>query len=294
VLFEMMRGNYIPRYPIACRDTGVVVLPNICQDEEIKAASDLVQSQYFATIDSKASDIELFALMSFAYLGIDATDASPPPDNAVVHERYLISHNEHYAIAFCLHLDGSTDLRLEAIASRLLEHERHRQGSCSALCIINHESRTAVGLRKVEEAISDEVTKIASQNGITLITAPDLLSLVRGIIEYQWDTEPIRNLLFAAGRQGAISPVYREIGTYVRFYPRHAVMSVDLHRGETVNIGDTLGMRLATRYHEETIESLQVNRNAVVVATGPCRVGIKTSLHKSDIDIGQDVFLRRR
>jgi hypothetical protein len=69
-------------------------------------------------------------------------------------------------------------------------------------------------------------------------------------------------------------------------------MSVDLDVGDTVKVGDTLGMRLATRYHEETIASLEVDHNAVPAATGPCKVGIKTTLRKSDLDTGQAVFIR--
>ena len=94
------------------------------------------------------------------------------------------------------------------------------------------------------------------------------------------------------GRQGKVPPAYRRIGACVHFYARPSVMSVELEAGETAETGKILGVRLAAGYHEEPIESLQVEHRTVPAATGPCRVGIKTTLRRSDVAIGQAVFTR--
>jgi hypothetical protein len=293
VFFEMMRGMHIPRYSVSYRDSGVVVLPDDPSDERVPTVSELSRLQYLATIDGKDSDIELFALMSFAYLRLDAEDATPPPDGAVVHERYYINYQGRYAAVFCLECDGVIPTNtIEAAASRLHEIQQHNPGVCSALCIINHQKNAAIRLREVQKAIPDDVNATANRCGVTLITAPDLRFLVQGAMEYKWDLERIKGIMFVPGRQGDEPPGYRRIGACVHFYGRPSVVSVDLQTGDHVETGMTLGMRLATRYHEERISSLQVNHEAVAAATGPCRVGIKTTLHRSDVEIGQAVFLR--
>ncbi|NQT11476.1 MAG: hypothetical protein HQ582_01925 [Planctomycetes bacterium] len=293
VFFEMMRGMGIPRYSVTYRDSGVVVLPDGHRDEQATTDDELIRLQYLATIESNEADIELFTLMSFAYLGIDAEDAPAPVDDAVVHERYHINHKEHNAIVFCFECDGLFEpSTIEAVASRLRECGRHHEGICSALCIINHQKNRPIGRREVEGAIPDEVNQIATRFAITLITAQDLRFLVQGTMEYGWDIDRIKNLMFVPGRQGKVPPAYRRVGACVHFYGRRSVMSVELEARETAETGKILGLRLAAGYHEEPIESLQVEHRTVPAATGPCRVGIKTNLRRSDVAIGQAVFIR--
>ncbi|MBN2291704.1 MAG: hypothetical protein JXM70_04725 [Pirellulales bacterium] len=240
------------------------------------------------------TDIELFSLMSFNYLEVECWDAPPESmDTSVVHERYHISYIGNHAVVFCLECNGLFDSdTIKAVITQLSESERYQQDDYSAMCIINHEKYIAIKQRKVEKAIPDDVCKIAEQSGLTLITAPDLRFLIQGALEFRWDMEPIRNLLFSLGRQGLVPPSYREIGAYAHYYGRYSVMSIELQPNKTIKIGDTIGIRLAERYHEESVKSLQLNRNAISSATGPCRVGIQTILRRSDLAIGQAVFIR--
>jgi len=293
VFFEMSRGMHIPRYRIGYRDSGVAVLLYGDENKQEEEYEDPFKLQYFATIDGEKPDIELFTLMSLAYLGIEADDAPPPLPDPTANERYLISHAERNSIVFCLNCDRLIDAAaIEAVVLRFRECKKDYEGDCSSLCIINHQKDLAMELRETDKAIPADVAEIADRNGITLITAPDLRLLVQGTNEYQWDIEPIKKLLFAPGRQGEVPPGYRMIGTCVHFYGQISVMSVELHSGETIETGNILGIRLGTRWHEEPIESLQVDHKTVPVATGPCRAGIKTTLQRSDIDVGQPVFVR--
>jgi hypothetical protein len=293
VFFEMMRGIHVPRYAAAYGDSGTVVLPDAAHDGQVPSADEVMRSQYLAAIGGKDSDVELFSLMSFAYLSLDAEDSPPPLDDVVVYERYRIIHQGRYAIVFCLEFAGGIAAStIEAVVARLREN-RHRHGNaCSALCIINHQKDTAIELREVQKAVPDDVNATAVRCGVTLVTALDMRCLIQGVMEYKWDIERVKGLLFVPGQQGASPPEYHRIGDCVHFYGRPSVMSVELEAGTRIETGMVLGLRLATRYHEEVVESLQVNNQAVAAAMGPCRVGIKTTLHRSDVEIGQALFVR--
>ncbi|MBN2021700.1 MAG: hypothetical protein JW809_02815 [Pirellulales bacterium] len=290
-LFEAMRGQHIPRYAVEYSDVGVVVLPDKQGGKHVGA---MLRSQYLALLEGKGSDIELFALMSFDWLGVEYEDAPPEPeDSPTVHERYHIRYKERHAVVFCFECDSLVEsCAVWNVVSRLAESERHQKGDCSALCIINHQKDRPFALRSVENAVPDDARIIAEQHGLTLITAADLRLLVQGVKELGWDVEKVRCLLFAPGRQGSTPPVYREIGILAHFFGQLSVMDVELRAGETINFGDTLGVRLGEQYHEEAVESLQVGQNPVANAVGPCRVGIKTTLQRSSLHVGQKVYRR--
>jgi hypothetical protein len=303
--FNAMHGMSL--FPVEYGVSGVTVLrfpPHKIDSSVPIVTGGLVMEQYLKTISNptddiettseKAGDIDLFAKMSLTRLGVKGEDAPPQvAEDPILRERYHISHNGRQALVFCLAFDGLIDAAtMGAVAARSLAHMRLRGPVWSTLCIIHHQRHLPTELREVENAIPDHVTRTAIECGITLITAPDLCFLVQGMIEHNWNQEAIRDLLFLPGRQGSLPPEYRRIGTYRRFFDKHSAMSVQLADGETVKVGDIIAIRLAARYHEERIESLEVDRNAVATATGPCKVGIRTNLRKSDLHEGQHVFIR--
>jgi hypothetical protein len=293
VLFEALRGMGVPMYSIEYHASGVAVLPRFQGNEQVGSADELLRMQYSASIEGNNCDIELFSLMSFAYLNLYAEDAPPRADDKCEHERYHINHNEHRALVFCLESDGLIDTRtIEAVASRFRQSTQEGAHIDSALCIINHEKNRPIAKRKVDGAIPDDVEQLAKECGITLVTATDLLLLVQGIMERRWTHQSVKSLMFIPGRQGNVPPGYHRIGTCVHFYPRCSVIAVELEDGVSAEIGMRLGIRLAARYHEEPIKSLQFQGKSIRAATGPCRVGIKTTLRKSDLVIGHPVFVR--
>lgn len=293
VFFEMLRGMHVPRYDAAYRECGVTVLPNSSSCDRIPTAEEAIWSQYLASIEPDRSDIELFVLMSLAYLQIDPLDTPPGTEEMGVYERYLIRDGERCAIVFCLESETAIDVRImEAVVARLRQHRRQHVSGCKALCIINHQKNKPSRLREVKNAIPDAVNAIAKTSEVAIATALDLRLLVQGIRDYKWDVECLKSILFLPGRQGEVPPGYGRIGTYVHFYPRASVIAVELDQGASVRIGMRLGIRLPARYHEESIESLEVNHKAVPVATGPCTVGIKTTLDRSNVRRGQPVYVR--
>ena len=58
-----------------------------------------------------------------------------------------------------------------------------------------------------------------------------------------------------------------------------------------LKIGDTICIRLADRFYQQAVGSLQVQGKAKQEVTGPTRVGISTSLTKKELNDGQQVLL---
>jgi len=294
VFFEVMRGLHIPRYKARYQPSGVVILPNGTDDHNVQWAEAIIWKQYLTSIAPGQADIELFALMSFAYLGISCEDAPPNPnDGSGIWPRYHISYGGLYAEVYCLERGGLFDATtFETLALQPDASKDRSNNSHSILFIINRQGHKTTEEREPRQVVSDDVFVTAEQPKRTLITALDLCAFVHGVVELKWDVEPIRRLLFASGWQSPIPPEYRRIGRFTHFYGQHSVMEVELQQGETITNGDTFAIRLVEHYHEEVVESLQVQRNAVPSAIGPCKVGIRTRLSRSDLDIGQDVFVR--
>jgi hypothetical protein len=245
-------------------------LPDDHMNARGNTSCDEIRNQYFATIDGSHSDIELFSLMSLACLGVVPEDTPPPVDGALGCERYHIAHDGHVGIVFCLECDRLVEVgEIEAIKARLRDGRRRDDRDVSVLCIINHQKSLPVEQREVENAVPLDVGRLAEQAGITLVTAPDLRFLVQGVKERGWDADLIKDLMFAPGRQGMLPPGYRKVGKCKHFYARPSVISVQIEDGETVKLGETLGVRVAGEPHEEVIGSLQIERRSVPAATGP-------------------------
>lgn len=294
VFFDFVRGRTV--YPFGYSDTGVSVFPLPTHDhgETIVTDEELIFEQYLATTDPPVGDAELLVRMSFEYLGLACEDG--PPDAIVepkLRERFRIRDKSHKAIVFCLECDELIDAAAcGAIAARVQDHRRVNGSDWGVLVVVHHQRCLPRKLRAIEEAIPDDTRRVLDACGATTITALDLQLLVRGCRDLSWPVESVSGLLFSPGRQGIAPPMYRRSGTYSRFFPKHSAISVELNTGATLKLGDVIGVRLESRYHEESISSLQMNGVSVTASNGPCKVGIATQLTKGDLQPGQSVFVR--
>ena len=290
--FNGARGHIL--LPFEYTATGIVVQPHQVNDDDIKCADELVFEQYIASIAEFPCDVELFVKTSLIRLGIGVADAPPEiADDPLLRETYHINHNGRQSLVFCLEFDGLIDAAtVGQVALRVLAHTRSCGPGWGGLCIVHHQRHALLQVREIADAISEDVNRIATDSGLTLITTVDLCLLMQGGPMYKWTIDDVRDSLFMPGRQCMTPPAYTEIGRYLRFYDRHSAMSIQLADGEAVKVGSTLGIRLATRYYEERIESLQIEHEPVQAAMGPCNVGIKTKLRKTDLRAGQPVYVR--
>jgi hypothetical protein len=294
-LFSMLRGGQV-RYPFEYVNSGVRVRPASVPDDNILSTTDQFRRQFIETTEPEVSDIELLALMSFEYLRVTYKDGPPQPsEEPRLRERFVIHDGERNALVFCCEFDDLIDAStVRAIATRVLNYRRDGGICHSALAIIHHQRHLPKGRRIVDAVIPDDMQGILDACGVTTITALDLQMLVRGVLELGWPGAAIGDLLFASGRQGKVPPTHTLIGRYRKLFPKQSAISIELEEQQTVLIGDTIAFRLADRYFEEIVESLELQGQSVESASGPCRVGVKTKLGKSDLKAGQPVFLRGR
>jgi hypothetical protein len=282
--FTMMRGQR--KYDFEYGPTGVVVKRDQSMDtpESIPTVEQLRTSQYTRAITPPNCDIELFARMTFMYVGLSCEEAPPDVAKSPIFHRFVIRDGQRKAIVFCLEADGSIDVTTaNQVATASLAFQRSREEyDWNTLCIVQHQRHLAISLRQIQDAIPSDVEAIAIACGITFITTNDILLVVRGLGEYGWDLSNTKNAFFSPGRQLVTPPSYRAIGRLNQFYPKPSVMSVDIYAGASVKVGETVGIRLSNRYFEEVINSVEHKRAAVSEALGPQRVGIRTSLQKND------------
>ncbi len=90
---------------------------------------------------------------------------------------------------------------------------------------------------------------------------------------------------------GLVPPGFRRVGSIRHFFDKPQVASVILEASATIHRGDFLLIRLANRYFGQEIDSMQEDGADIAEATGGV-VGVKTSLRRSDVGVGDIVYVR--
>jgi hypothetical protein len=146
-------------------------------------------------------------------------------------------------------------------------------------------------LRDIADAVSKAAAQTAVACGISIVTTVDLLLLINGAEAGLWPLSQISQLLMRSGRVGVEPPGFRYVGYVRKFFDRPRVASVVLDTSATVRCGDFIVIRLADHYFGEEIESMQRDRVNVDEAHG-CVIGIQVALRRSDVGVGDPVFVR--
>ena len=194
---------------------------------------------------------------------------------------------------FCLEFDGLPDAKtIGAVIGRLKNHNTNADELWRGICVIHHQCHSPSQSRELDKAIPDDVCRLAETYGLTLVTALDVRLLMNSAASCNWRRTDMLRLFGAPGRKGHTPPFHRKAGTVNRIYEKSGAISLDITSGESISVGDTLCVRLATRYHEQRITSLQVDREDKVSAVGPIRVGVATALSSGEIRAGSPVFVR--
>ena len=279
-----------PRHDVEYKADGPVIIQRIREDSE--RAEAIVDRQYHAAIGPEEPDIALFSKMSFEMLGLAYRDTPVVQNEINFQERFIITDGGREAFVFCFSVDGPVEPpHIAAVVVRAMSVMQSVQRVLSVLCIANHQKHLRPEMRETERAVSGEAVTRCAECGITIITSHDMRDAAQGVQTLGWNADRARDMLFMRGRVGALPPHYSQVGTYARFYPRLSVMSIDLIPECTISVGDVLGVRLGSGYHEVAVSEMHVEQNACDVATGPCRVGIKVAtLKKKDLSEGQAVF----
>jgi len=292
IFFGSLRGQ--PYYPVEHTEDGVRVSAMPLPSPDEPTANQMILTQYLGTTDSMTGDVDLFARMTFEYLRINCEEGPPEPlEEPRLRERYLINDDNRTAIVFCLEFDHLIDSPMaEAILERVRDC-RTANGESNVLVITHHQRLHDKRRRETAAVVTEDVLERLEVCNATVVTAMDLQLLVLGVLRYGWPIEPVRDLLFAPGRQAEYPPCHELVGRCNRFYPDHCVVSIELIEGQSIARGARVAIRLCDRYHEEEVKSMQVNGEDLAIASGPCKVGIVSSLTKSDVKRGQAVFSRK-
>ena len=285
-----MRGVLALAYEYTVR--GIVV-QEWRDAEGARSATDQLRAQLVAAIDKDSADIEKFALMAVSQLGFQMIDTSPPEQESPFFlERLILKHGSH-SVPMFLH-DSHEKLEadiVERIATRLLALKVEGKTFSLALLIVNPQNGLEWQLREILESVSEAAARTAGACGIAIVTTVDLLLLIRGAEAGLWSLSQVVSSLMRPGRVGVEPLGFRYAGYVRKFFDRPQVASIVLDGAVAVHRGDFIVIRLADHYYEQEIESLQRDRVSIDEAQS-CVIGIQTALRRSNVGIGDLVFVR--
>lgn len=275
--FGLLRFEYMT-------DGVVVRARDDAHAEPIVTTDESLAAQFASTLEPNTTDLELFAVMAFEYLGIGWKDGSPDPPGAPnTLERFRVNVDGKQIAVFLLENDGlPKDNALNPVISRMtaLRHEPNPEMGC--VCLIHHQRQLASESRDIEGAISDELERMARENQISLIAATDLRCVIQTMSKYRWEVAKVRAQFVTPGRQGT-PPIHHAIGQVTRLFEHHNALEIQIDEGQTLRIGDDVCIRMRDAYYEQKVESLQSDREGVESKTGPALVGITTKLDKKAV-----------
>ena len=254
---------------------------------------DELRRQLVSAIEKGSADIEKFASMAVSKLEYRMINTPTPEQNSPFFlERLILIYGDERVPLF-LH-DSQESLEadtVERIAARLLTLKVEGKTFSLALLIVNSQNGLEWQLRDIAEAVSETAAQMAVACGIAIVTTVDLLLLIKAAEARQWSFSEVSRSLMQPGRVGVEPPGFRVVGYVRKFFDRPQVASVVLDASATVQCGDFILIRLADRYYGQEIESMQRDRVNIDEAHG-CVVGIQTALRRSDVGVGDPVFVR--
>ncbi|BDZ68604.1 hypothetical protein [Methanobacterium ferruginis] len=153
---------------------------------------------------------------------------------------------------------------------RMEEWERFDIGG---VFIINHQRNIAPLKRDNKAVFTDKQVEDAVRDKILLTTTWELFLLIRGMMEYEWDPEVLRDLFYQPGRLPQVPSNYEPVGKIVKFFKKNVVVGVELTDGE-LSKGQRIGYKLPNEFLEEDVKSLEIEGKNVASAAVGDRVGI--------------------
>lgn len=154
--------------------------------------------------------------------------------------------------------------------------EWDRRDVCG-IFLVNHQRNIPALQRDHENVFTTQQINDAVENEMGLMTTWDLFRLVKGMIEWKWNSQDIQSVFYGKGRLPNLPSHYTMNGKISHFY--HGASVISLEVGDCgLRIGDVVGFLLTTGFYQETVTSIEVNKKPVPEATPGQRAGYKTSL----------------
>jgi hypothetical protein len=290
-LKTLMRGGVLS-LTYEYTPSGVVVQKRDPNSFGLASAEDELRQQLVAAIEKGSADIEKFALMAVGQVGFRGINTpAPERTSPLLLERLILNYGSDFVPLFLHDTHESLGTHIiERIAARLLALKVEGKPFSLALLIVNSQNGLEWQLRDIAEAVSEDATQTAVACGIAVVTTVDLLLLIKGVEACLWSFSGVSRSLMRSGRVGVEPPGFQYVGFVRKFFDRPQVASVVLDATATVRRGDFILIRLADRYYAQEIASMQKDGADIDEANG-CVIGIQTSLRRSDVGVGDFVFV---
>jgi hypothetical protein len=185
--------------------------------------------------------------------------------------------------------EGDTHQGTKYVLRRMKQWKRTDVGG---LFVVNHRRNLPALDRDHEHVFTQQQLDDAVENGIGLTTTWDLFRLVRGMVRWGWPESTVQDVVYGKGRLPSVPSHYLTAGTVAHFYSEISVLSIDVDE-PGLRVGDKVGFLFPTGYFEETITSLQVDRQNVSQAQPGQRAGYKTTLKRKDVPVGTPIYVVR-
>ena len=160
------------------------------------------------------------------------------------------------------------------------------QFDIKGLSIVNHQ-RNIPPLER-DEPFRDDIL-VNARDKFGLLTTWDLFRLLRSFVKNDWEHEQVRELFYQDGRIQPVPTHYSMIGVVEKFYKKVPAVIVPIETGQ-VQMGDRIAFELPVEFYEQTVDSLQLNDNAVDQVTHGEVAGIRTDLSSEQLKPGIRVF----
>lgn len=299
-IYEMVREGWL--FDFRLEATGVRLLPDVAGMVESEDSgfvitsldpSSITEERFLRVLGGgdRTSDIELFALMAFAKLGIKDVRDSPPIADLPLphHDRYCIWRAGKMSLVFLLDLQVTVEERdIEQIAAAVAARTRSGAPLSSVLVIINDQNGMAFEIC-VHETIPEKCRAIAEAYGIGLVKAEDLALLALGSQKYGWNADVIMDDILTPGWNGGVPAGAQKAGVVTEYFAKPKAAIIELKGDVTVSVGDFLIFRLRKRFYQLEIPSMQQDSRPVEQARVG-EIGVIVALDGDKLPLDWDVY----
>jgi hypothetical protein len=157
------------------------------------------------------------------------------------------------------------------------------------LSVINQQRGLPPLLRDNEHTFQQDVLDNAEEQGFGLLTTIDLFRLCRNKRRWAWPVEVVVPLLYQDGRIPSIPLHYEKVGVVDGYFEKAGVVAISVTDAGFA-VGDRLAFGLPIDYHEQLVDSVHHDDQAVQRAAAGARVGVKTTLLKDQARNGVVVY----
>jgi hypothetical protein len=299
-IYELVREGWL--FDFRLETTGVRLLPDVAGVVEGEDSgfvitsldpSSITEERFLRVLggNGRTSDIEIFAQMAFAKLGIKDVRDSPPIADLPLphHDRYCIWRAGKMSLVFLLDLQVTVEERdIEQIAAAVAARTRSGAPLSSVLVIINDQNGMSFELR-VHETIPEKCSAIAEACGMGLVKAEDLARLALGSQNYGWNSDVIMDDLLTPGWNGGVPARAQKAGVVTEYFAKPKAAIIELNGDVMVSIGDFMIFRLRKRFYQLEIPSMKQDDRLVDQARVG-EIGVIVELGGDKLPLGWDVY----